>query len=173
MVVDRLRETRSGSPQPAGETAQVAQRQLAAPGTILLSAATQRLVQEDVWIEPGEVRIGAAHAPVLVQCRGIARSFRGSSATVRGRAVPSWGGRESWRCRRAFRRGSGGTGQVVAVVGDPGMGRSRLLAEYHRSLVEREVRHVEDTVWPTAVPHRIAADGPRAPALCDNHRRAI
>ena len=36
-----------------------------------------------------------------------------------------------------------GQGQVVAVVGEPGMGKSRLLVEYRRSLIGREVRYVE------------------------------
>jgi predicted ATPase len=36
-----------------------------------------------------------------------------------------------------------GQGQVVAVVGEPGMGKSRLLAEYRRSLAGCEVRYIE------------------------------
>jgi len=36
-----------------------------------------------------------------------------------------------------------GQGQIVAVVGEPGMGKSRLLAEYRRTLAGREVRYVE------------------------------
>jgi predicted ATPase len=36
-----------------------------------------------------------------------------------------------------------GQGQVVTVVGEPGMGKSRLLAEYRRGLVGRAVRYVE------------------------------
>ena len=58
VVVDRLGEDPQRLYTASGETTQVAMRlrQLAAPGTILLSAATQHLVQEDVWVEPqGEV----------------------------------------------------------------------------------------------------------------------
>jgi class 3 adenylate cyclase len=54
-------------------------RQLAVPGVILLSAATQHLVQEDVWVEPhGKVTVGETHAPVPVyRVRGIARRRSG------------------------------------------------------------------------------------------------
>jgi class 3 adenylate cyclase len=148
VVVDRL----GGDPQrlytAAGETTQVALRlrQLAAPGTILLSAATQRLVQEDVWIElQGEVQIGAAHAPVLVYgVRGIAHQRSGVVGHgARARSPFVGRARELALLQERFDAVVAGQGQVVAVVGDPGMGKSRLLAEYHCSLAEREVRHVE------------------------------
>ena len=67
VVVDRL----GGDPQrlytAAGETTQVALwlRQLATPGTVLLSAATQHLVQEHVRVEPwGETTVGTASVSV-------------------------------------------------------------------------------------------------------------
>ncbi len=148
VVVDRL----GGDPQrlytAAGETTQVALRlrQLAAPGTILLSAATQHLVQEDVWVEPqGEVQIGAAHAPVPVYgVRGIAHQRSGVVGHgARARSPFVGRARELALLQERLDAVVAGQGQVVAVVGDPGMGKSRLLAEYRRSLVGREVRYVE------------------------------
>ena len=92
VVVGRL----GGDPQrlytAVGETTQVALRlrQLAAPGTILLSAATRHLVQENVRVEPwGEATVGAAQRRCW--CTVSVRSppsARGLSATARGRAVP-------------------------------------------------------------------------------------
>jgi class 3 adenylate cyclase/DNA-binding winged helix-turn-helix (wHTH) protein len=148
VVVDRL----GGDPQrlytASGETTQVAVRlrQLAAPGTILLSAATQHLVQEDVWVEAqGEVKVGETRAPVPVYgVRGITQRRSGVSghgARVRSPFV----GRERELALLYERLDAvgAGQGQVVALVGEPGLGKSRLLAEYRRSLVGREVRYVE------------------------------
>jgi class 3 adenylate cyclase len=148
VVIDRL----GGDPQrlytAAGETTQVALRlrQLAAPGTILLSAATQHLVQEDVWVEPqGEAKVGETHAPVPVYCaRGIAR--RRSGVVGHGaRARSPFVGRERELALLHERLDTVvvGQGQVVAVVAEPGMGKSRLLAEYRHSLVGRQVRYAE------------------------------
>ena len=148
VVVDRL----GGDPQrlytAAGETTQVALRlrQLAAPGTMLLSAATQHLVQEHVRVEPqGEVQIGAAHAPVPVYgVRGIAHQRSGVVGHgARARSPFVGRARELALLQERLDAVVAGQGQVVAVVGEPGMGKSRLLAEYRRSLVGREVRYVE------------------------------
>ena len=99
VVVDRL----GGDPQrlytAASETTQVALllRQRAAPGTTLLSAVTQHLVQEDVWVESqGEVTSARPmrryRCTVSVVWPGSAQE---SSAMARGRAAPSWVGRGS------------------------------------------------------------------------------
>jgi class 3 adenylate cyclase/tetratricopeptide (TPR) repeat protein len=148
VVVDHLGADPQRLYTAAGETTQVALRlrQLAAPGTVLLSAATQHLVQEYVRVEPwGEVQVGAAHAPVPVYgVRGIAHQRSGvvgHGARVRSPFV----GR-AWEMALLHERLDAvvaGQGQVVAIVGEPGMGKSRLLAEYRRSLARREVRYVE------------------------------
>ena len=148
VVVDRL----GGDPQrlytAASETTQVALRlrQRAAPGTTLLSAATQHLVQEDVWVEPqGEVTVSEAHAPVPVYgVRGMARQRSGVVGYgARARSPFVGRARELALLQERLDAVVAGQGQVVAVVGEPGMGKSRLLAEYRRSLVGREVRYVE------------------------------
>jgi class 3 adenylate cyclase len=148
VVVDRL----GGDPQrlytATGETTQVAirLRQLAVPGTILLSAATQHLVQEDVWVEPqGEVTVGAPQAPVPIYgVRGIATPRSGVVGRgARARSPFVGRDRELALLQERLDAVMAGQGQVVAIVGEPGLGKSRLLAEYRRSLVEREVRYVE------------------------------
>jgi DNA-binding winged helix-turn-helix (wHTH) protein/class 3 adenylate cyclase len=148
VVVDRL----GGDPQrlytATGETTRVALRlrQIAAPGMTLLSAATQPLVQEHVQVEPwGEVQIGAAHAPVPVYVvRGIAHQRSGVVGHGARARSPFVGRvRELALLQERLDAVVAGQGQVVAVVGEPGMGKSRLLAEYRRSLVRREVRYVE------------------------------
>ena len=148
VVVDHL----GGDPRwlytAAGETTQVALRlrQLAAPGMILLSAATQHLVQENVRVEPwGEVQIGATHALVLVYgVREIAQQRSGVVGHgTRARSPFVGRARELALLHERLDAVVTGQGQVVAIVGEPGMGKSRLLAEYRRSLAEREVRYIE------------------------------
>jgi DNA-binding winged helix-turn-helix (wHTH) protein/class 3 adenylate cyclase/predicted ATPase len=146
VVVDRL----GGDPQrlytAAGETTQVALwlRQLATPGTVLLSAATQHLVQEHVRVEPwGETTVGTASVSVYgvreiaPQRSGVVGHGARARSPFVGRA------RELALLQERLDAVVAGQGQVVAVVGEPGMGKSRLLAEYRRSLVGREMRYVE------------------------------
>ena len=112
----------------------------------LLSAATQHLVQEHVRVEPqGEVQIGAAHAPVPVYgVRGIAHQRSGVVGHGARTHSPFVGrARELALLHERLDAAVARQGQVVAVVGEPGMGKSRLLAEYRRSLIGREVRYVE------------------------------
>jgi DNA-binding winged helix-turn-helix (wHTH) protein/class 3 adenylate cyclase/tetratricopeptide (TPR) repeat protein len=148
VVVDRL----GGDPPrlytAAGETTQVAMRlrQLASPGTTLLSAATQHLVQDKVRVELwGEVQISATHAPMPVYgVRGIVRQRSGVVGYgARARSLFVGRARELALLHERLDAVVAGQGQVVAVVGEPGMGKSRLLAEYCHSLVGREVRYVE------------------------------
>ena len=148
VVVDRL----GGDPQrlytAAGGTTQVALRlrQLAVPGMTLLSAATQHLVQEHVRAEPwGEVQVGAAQAPVPVYgVRGIAHQRSGVVGHgARARSPFVGRARELALLQERLDSVVAGQGQVVAIVGEPGMGKSRLLAEFRRRLVGRAVRYVE------------------------------
>jgi predicted ATPase/class 3 adenylate cyclase/DNA-binding winged helix-turn-helix (wHTH) protein len=148
VVVGHLGEDPQRLYTAAGETTQVALRlrQLAAPGTTLLSAATQHLVQEDVRVEPqGEVQIGAAQASVPVYgVRGIAHRRSGVIGHgARARSPFVGRARELALLQERLDAVVAGQGQVVAVVGEPGMGKSRLLVEYRHSLVGREVRYVE------------------------------
>jgi predicted ATPase/class 3 adenylate cyclase/DNA-binding winged helix-turn-helix (wHTH) protein len=165
VVVDRLGGDSQRLYTAAGETTQMALRlrQLAAPGTTLLSAATQHLVQENVWAEPrGEVTVGAAHVSVPVYgVRGIA--YQRSGVVGHGaRARSPFVGR-AWELALLQERLDAvvaGQGQVVAVVGDPGMGKSRLLAEFRRLLAGRQVRYVEGHClsYGSATPYLPVAD---------------
>jgi predicted ATPase len=165
VVVDRLGRDSQRLYTAAGETTQVALRlrQLAAPGRTLLSAATQHLVQEDVWAEPqGEVQVGAAHAPVPVYgVRGIAQQRSGVVGHgARARSPFVGRARELALLQERLDAVVASQGQVVAVVGEPGMGKSRLLAEFRRGLVGREVRYVEGHClsYGSATPYLPVAD---------------
>jgi class 3 adenylate cyclase len=117
----------------SGDTLRLATRlqQQAAPGTLLVSAATYTLVQAEVQGEAcPALPLDAASVPVSVYAvRGL-RHRRGG-VVGRGSGVLSpFEGRDQdiallqARLAQAVR----GQGQVVGIAGEPGIGKSRLLA---------------------------------------------
>ena len=117
-------------------------QQQAAPGTILLSAATYALVHAEVHAEPcGTLTLDGPSSPAPVYTvQGLLRRHAGVSG--RGpRAASPFVGRERelallHDCLAAVRTGQG---QVVGLVGEPGMGKTRLVTEFCRSLAGQAV----------------------------------
>jgi class 3 adenylate cyclase/tetratricopeptide (TPR) repeat protein len=121
-----------------GQTTHVAGRmeQMARPGTILLASDTLRLVEGFVEVTPlGPLPVKGLPAPVEVfelvgtgptRTRLQAAAARGLSRFV-GREL------ELERLETSQRQARAGHGQVVALVGEPGVGKSRLLWEFIRS----------------------------------------
>jgi class 3 adenylate cyclase/tetratricopeptide (TPR) repeat protein len=121
-----------------GATTHLAGRmeQLAEPGTILLTDSTRRMVEGLVEM----AALGAAPVKGLALPLAIFELRGATSARTRLHALAEQGltefvGREPQMARleRAVARAAGGQGQVVAVVGEPGIGKSRLLWELTRS----------------------------------------
>jgi class 3 adenylate cyclase/tetratricopeptide (TPR) repeat protein len=122
-----------------GDTTNVAARlqALADPGDVLISDATARLVSGYVRLEPlGEVDLrgksGAVRAHRVVG-PGTRRSrVEGAAAARLARFV----GRERQLAtlHELLEEARGGRGQVVGVVGEPGMGKTRLVSELRRGL---------------------------------------
>ena len=117
-----------------GQTTHLAARmeQMAAPGTVLTTGATLALVEG--WVEArslGPMPVKGLDAPLDV-CEivgaGWARSRLQASAR---RGLSRFVGRNSEvdQLREALTRAAAGRGQVVAVVGEPGVGKSRLFHE--------------------------------------------
>ena len=143
-----------------GETTQVALRlqQLAAPGTTLLSMATQHLVQEQV-LSSHRGRSNLARrmrrCPYTVS-RGSRASGRGSWATARGRAVPSWDGHGSWRCcRNASTRWWRDRGKSSQSWASPAWASRGCWRNSTAVWWGKRCGMWRDTVCPTAVPRRI------------------
>jgi class 3 adenylate cyclase len=121
-----------------GRTTQLAARmeQLASPGTIRLTAETLRLVEGYVEVKPlGPIPVKGLTEPVdafemidatSVQTRLRARAQRGLTRFV-GREP------ELAQLHRALERARAGHGQIVAIVGEPGVGKSRLFYEFMHS----------------------------------------
>jgi class 3 adenylate cyclase/tetratricopeptide (TPR) repeat protein len=119
-----------------GQTTHLAARmeQLARPGTTLITDATRRAADRYIWVEPhGLVPIKGLKVPVDVfELRGATPASR---LRTTADALTSFLGREDEvrRLETRLERAAAGQGQVVGVVGEAGVGKSRLLWEFTRS----------------------------------------
>ncbi len=121
-----------------GQTTHLAARmeQLALPGTIAMTAATLRLVEGFVEAEPrGPVAVKGLSAPVEVFQLVGTRRTRTRLQTAAARGLTRFVGRrgEIGQLDRALELAGRGQGQIVALVGEPGVGKSRLVWEFTHS----------------------------------------
>jgi hypothetical protein len=121
-----------------GQTTHLAARmeQLARPGTALLTAATLRLVEGYVEVTPlGPVPVKGLPEPVEVYELLRAGPVRSRLQAAVARGLTRFVGRdvELAALHQALERAGAGHGQVVAVVGEAGVGKSRLVYECVRS----------------------------------------
>jgi class 3 adenylate cyclase/predicted ATPase len=127
---------------PVGPSINLASRMetLAAPGSIVVSAATHRLVRGYFeFRDLGATAVKGLNAPVNayeVLGNGPLRT-RLQVAARRGLARFVGRGPELARLERAFGRVQAGRGQVVTVMGEPGVGKSRLLLEFKQRVQAR------------------------------------
>jgi class 3 adenylate cyclase/DNA-binding winged helix-turn-helix (wHTH) protein/tetratricopeptide (TPR) repeat protein len=116
----------------------------AAPGTILCSGATARLIQGTVRLEVLEP-LQVPEQPALIETYTvIGRSFRRSPVEWHsGRVLSPFVGREREMAtlHALLAQVEEGHGQVVGVVGEPGLGKSRLVYEFRRSLGRRRLTY--------------------------------
>ena len=121
-----------------GSTTHLAARmeQLAIPGTILATADTFRLVEGLVEVTPlGPITVKGLASPINVyEITGPGRA-RSRFQAASGRGFTQFVGRESEmeQLHRIRRHLEDGHGQVVGIVGEPGVGKSRLLMEFNRA----------------------------------------
>jgi tetratricopeptide (TPR) repeat protein len=121
-----------------GQTTHLAARmeQLAEPGSVLLSPATLELVEGYVEVKPlGPVPVKGLAEPVEVYELVGAGAVRSRLHAAAARGLTRFVGRDSEvdQLRQALERAQAGHGQVVAVVGEPGVGKSRLYWEFTHS----------------------------------------
>jgi len=121
-----------------GQTTHLAARmeQLADPGVTLMTAATLQLVEGFVAARPqGPVPVKGLADPVEVfelAGVGVARS-RLQAAAVRGLTKFVGRSAELMQIHHALEQAQAGHGQIVALVGEPGVGKSRLVWEFVHS----------------------------------------
>jgi class 3 adenylate cyclase/tetratricopeptide (TPR) repeat protein len=121
-----------------GQTTHLAARmeQLARPGSTFLTADTLRLAEGYVQVKPlGPVPIKGLDASIEVYEMTGAGVLRSRLNAAAARGLTRFVGRESEleQLRQALGRVAAGRGQVVAIVGEPGVGKSRLVWELTHS----------------------------------------
>ncbi len=121
-----------------GQTTHLAARmeQMAMPGSILLTANVLQLAEGYMRVTPlGPVPVKGLEAPIDVYELTGAGPARSRLQAAAARGLTRFIGRqaEMETLRRAVERGSAGHGQVVALVGEPGVGKSRLFWEFTQS----------------------------------------
>src|SRR5713101_1884980 len=117
-----------------GQTTHLAARmeQLAPPGAIWITAETLRLAENFVQVQPlGPVPVQGLDAPVEVYEVVAAGQVRTRFQAAALRGLSRFVGRdaETDQLRAALEEVQHGHGEVVAVVGEPGVGKSRLFHE--------------------------------------------
>jgi class 3 adenylate cyclase/tetratricopeptide (TPR) repeat protein len=125
-----------------GMTTHLAARmeQSAEPGTILISNDTHRLVSGLVdACRRGEITVKGVAKPVQpFELRGLGKArTRLEAATIGGLTRFVGRAHELRVLEERFAEAEAGQGQVVSIVGDPGIGKSRLLMEFRTHLGNR------------------------------------
>jgi len=121
-----------------GQTTHLAARmeQLAPAGTTRLTAETLRLAEEFVQVRPlGPIPVKGLAAPVEVFELTGAGAVRTRLQASRARGFSRFVGRDAEmdQIRQAAAQARQGRGQLVAVVGEAGVGKSRLFYEFTHS----------------------------------------
>ena len=131
VVVDATGEVFGDAPNIAARVQSAAE-----PGSILITAAVQRQTAGPfVAEERGQHELKGVSAPMMLY-----RVIRASGGGRRGgaRALTPLVGREEELdlLARRWERARKGEGQLALIVGEPGLGKSRLMAEFHGRLGE-------------------------------------
>jgi len=131
-----------------GGTTNVAARlqQLAEPGTILVSEPTARLVTGYVHTEAAGALVIKGKSEPVVAHRIVGVGLRRSPLDgTAARRLSRFAGRERefGHLREALANVEAGHGQAVAVIGEAGIGKSRLVYEFRQSLEADQVTYLE------------------------------
>jgi hypothetical protein len=121
-----------------GQTTHLAARmeQMATPGTILLAPATLQLAEGYVQVAArGPVAVKGLAEPmeIYVLTGASAQRTRLHAAAARGMTRLVGRDAETQQLYRSLERALDGHGQLVALVGEPGVGKSRLVYELTHS----------------------------------------
>jgi class 3 adenylate cyclase/tetratricopeptide (TPR) repeat protein len=121
-----------------GETTHLAARmeQIAKPGSILLGPGTMHLAEGYVMMKPlGLHQVKGRAVPIDVYEALGATTIRSRLQAAAARGLSAFVGREAEMevLRHGLERAKGGQGQIQAIIGEAGAGKSRLLWEIRHS----------------------------------------
>src|SRR6516162_9292017 len=148
-----------------GATPNIAARlqQAADPGPILLREATRVLAQGFARVEPvGPLVLKGTAEPIeAYRLLGVSHRRAGLRESTPARVAP-FVNRENELAilSNSLQQVENGRGQMVGIVGEPGIGKSRLLAEFHRRIGPGRVFWVEGRClsYGTQIPYLLALD---------------
>jgi class 3 adenylate cyclase/tetratricopeptide (TPR) repeat protein len=161
VVVGRIGDDLRMDYTAVGDTTHLAARMqaLAEPDTILLTETTFRLVGPYIRSEPlGPAQVKGRSEPVSVYKVTGRRRGRTRLEVSAERGLTRLVGRERelGLLHDCLARAKAGRGQVVGIVGEPGVGKSRLLYEFRKSMERERLTWLEG---------RCAAHGQTTPYL--------
>jgi class 3 adenylate cyclase len=148
VVVGRIGDDLRMDYTAVGNTTHIASRlqSLAEPGAILISEATHRFVEGYILAEPlGPVEVRGQREPVVTYQVTGRRRWRSRLEMSATRGLTQFAGRrrELALLHDCLHRVEAGHGQVVGVVGEPGLGKSRLLYELRASISDERYDWIE------------------------------
>jgi class 3 adenylate cyclase/tetratricopeptide (TPR) repeat protein len=131
-----------------GDTTNLASRMesIARPGTVLVSKNTYRIARDFFkLISLGEVQVkGKVETQEIFELRKASKTETRIEAAV-AKGLTKFVGRSNSMAalKRAFGEAKSGKGQVVGIVGEAGVGKSRLLLEIRKGLSNEEYMYLE------------------------------
>jgi class 3 adenylate cyclase/tetratricopeptide (TPR) repeat protein len=142
-----------------GDSTNLAARmqQNAEPGKILITDSTLKLISSHFITESlGKLQIKGKEAPVTTYLLKRARGIRTLMDIAAEKGLSPLAGRseELQRLNRLWDLAKKDQGQVVFIVGEAGIGKSRLVFEFHRSLSNERITWLEGhgTAYGTNMP---------------------
>jgi class 3 adenylate cyclase/tetratricopeptide (TPR) repeat protein len=135
-----------------GDTTNLAARmqQLASPGEICVAEATYRVTKETFqWQEVGPRMVKGKTEPVRVYKLLSHRAVKSQFEVVAQRGLTRFVGRNSelQQLLAAWETARQGHGQVVSIMGEAGIGKSRLLYELKHGLRQADARYLEGSCF--------------------------
>ena len=131
-----------------GDTTNLASRMqtMASPGTVLVSRDTHRMARDFFKFKPlGKVRVKGKEEPLeaylLIEAGKVETRFE--AAIAKGLTKFVGRRREMAALKEAFEKAQSGSGQVVGIVGEAGVGKSRLLLELRGMLPQEEYTYLQ------------------------------